>query len=116
MKRNIEVFKEIKNYKKYEISNHGNIRKVLKSGKYRQLKTTDNGNGYLRINLTTNKITTKQYIHRLVADAFITNSLQLPQVHHRDHVKTNNHDCNLEWVTSKENNRYRSTFYRNRNK
>ena len=41
--------------------------------------------------------------HRLVAKAFIPNPLNLPQVHHKDGTRTNNHISNLMWVTQREN-------------
>lgn len=62
-------------------------------------------NGYLRVALFNND--RKQYqkfpVHRLVAEAFIPNPLNLPQVNHKDCDKTNNHDWNLEWCTCKYN-------------
>ena len=43
------------------------------------------------------------YAHRLVAEYFIPNPDNLPQVDHIDHNKLNNHVSNLRWVTIKEN-------------
>ena len=43
------------------------------------------------------------YAHRLVAEYFVPNLMRLPQVHHKDENKLNNHYSNLEWVDSKIN-------------
>lgn len=55
--------------------------------------------GYMRI-----KIKSKTYsVHRLIAEAWIENPLNNPQVNHIDHNRSNNKVENLEWVTSSEN-------------
>jgi HNH endonuclease/NUMOD4 motif len=50
--------------------------------------------GYLRVNLP---IRVKRRVHRLVAAAFVPNPHNLPEVHHKDENKLNNHYSNLEW-------------------
>jgi hypothetical protein len=63
--------------------------------------TTDKG--YLRIGIWVNDKQKMHKIHRLVANAFIENIDNKPEVNHKDTIKTNNHIDNLEWNTSKEN-------------
>lgn len=111
----MELWKKIKYYPNYEVSNLGNVRRILKSGKTKQLKAVDNGNGYMRLNLYKNRVQCKHYIHRLVANAFLNNSKNLPEVHHIDHDKTNNTVTNLAWVTSEENNSHKVVHYRKLN-
>lgn len=108
----MEVWKKIKYYPNYEVSDLGNVRRILKSGKTKTLKSVDNGNGYMRLNLYKNGKQAKHYIHRLVANAFLSNKNQLPEVHHIDHDKTNNTLKNLEWVSSEENNSHKVVHYR----
>lgn len=45
----------------------------------------------------------KKYVHRLVAEIYVPNQHNLPQIDHKDTNKLNNHYTNLEWVTNDEN-------------
>lgn len=59
--------------------------------------------GYSRINLYKNGIKKQYRVHRLVAQHFITNPHNLPQVDHQDENKANNSVSNLRWCTNKDN-------------
>lgn len=65
-----------------------------------------NGNGYLMVSLTKHHKTKGFSVHRLVAEAFLPNPNNLPQVNHKDENKSNNSALNLEWCDQKYNNRY----------
>jgi hypothetical protein len=62
-----------------------------------------NAYGYPVVGLTRNGVQRPHGVHRLLALAFIPNPENLPEVNHKDGVKTNNALDNLEWVTSKQN-------------
>ena len=66
-------------------------------------KTSTDGSGYNCIAIKSNYKIYNKFIHRLVAEAFIPNPDNKPQVNHKDGNKLNNDVSNLEWVTAKEN-------------
>lgn len=59
--------------------------------------------GYIKVNLYKQNNHKQCYVHRLVADAFILNENELPQINHIDGNKSNNTVENLEWCSAKEN-------------
>ena len=106
MKNDKQVWKDIKNYEGlYEVSNYGNVRS-LKFGKIRYLKPANNGNGYNDVILCKNGQKKHFKVHRLVANAFIENPNNYPQINHKDEDKTNNKVENLEWCDNQYNTRY----------
>jgi len=96
-----EVWKDIKNFEgHYQISNLGRI-KSIKSNLI--MKQNLKRNGYLNIKLCKNN---KEYylsVHRIVAENFINNPDNKPQVNHINKIKSDNRLENLEWVTISEN-------------
>jgi hypothetical protein len=111
-----EIWKPVKGYEGlYKVSNMGRIKSVeryMKNHSKLQLvpekikSPQDNGHGYLWVQLCKNSKCSYRYVHRLVAEAFIPNPDNKPQVNHLDYNKQNNCVDNLEWVTAKENNEY----------
>lgn len=96
----MERWKQIKNYTNYEVSDKGNVRNALNG---QILKPTLNTWGYLSVTLCSEKKRKNKTVHRLVAEAFVSNPNNLPEVNHKDENKENNSVENLEWVTKKEN-------------
>lgn len=108
-----EIWKDIKGYEGlYQISNLGRVKSLPRayrcvfSTKEIIMKPSTNIAGYLQINLNSEGNLKNYKIHRLVAEAFIPNPENKPQVNHIDEDKTNNLASNLEWVTAKENNNH----------
>lgn len=102
----MEEFKDIEGYEGiYQISNLGNV-KSLKFGKEKILKPVKNIKGYLYVNLRKNGKMKSMRVHRIVAQEFIENPLNLPEVNHIDENKENNKIDNLEWCDRKYNVNY----------
>lgn len=109
-----EVWKDIDEYKGlYQISNLGRVKSLKKyAGKSLReekiLKTYKDKDGYIKVILCKNNKTRFLSIHRLLAEAFIPNPENLPQINHKDENKENNDIDNLEWCTCKYNINYGS--------
>tara|TARA_Y100001938_G_C7985980_1_gene376903 strand:- start:372 stop:869 length:498 start_codon:yes stop_codon:yes gene_type:complete len=101
----MEQFREVKDFEsKYKISSQGRVWSNYKNDYLKQGKNTK---GYPIVYLSINHTKQKTIaVHRLVAQHFIDNPDNKPQVNHIDGDKTNNDITNLEWMTNKENNRH----------
>ena len=105
-----EIWKDIVGYEGlYKVSDKGNIYSVERINSNGRkcggiiLKPRPTINGYLQVILCKNGKIKNSYIHRLVAEAFVPNSNNYPEVNHLDEDKANNYVKNLEWCTSKYN-------------
>lgn len=85
----------------YIISSKGNVKRILKTG-YKLVKPYLR-NGYLCVHLCKNNKAKHFEIHRLVAENFIKNLENKPQVNHKNGNKNDNRVENLEWVSCFEN-------------
>lgn len=90
----MEIWRNIELFEQYSVSNFGNVRNNI-TGKI--LKSRKHTGGYARVILCKDKKHYDRYIHRLVAQAFIPNPNNLPEVNHKDENKLNNFVENLEW-------------------
>ena len=134
-----EIWRPVKNYETYyEVSSYGRVRSVdrivtysngrkhLHKGKI--IKPAKVCDGYLQIQLWKSGKVKQVLIHRLVAQAFLPNPDNLPQVNHKDENKTNNRvflnkdgsvelkKSNLEWCDGKYNVNYGTAIKRMREK
>lgn len=111
MDQEIEVWKPIINYEGiYEISNLGKIKSFPKdrfcfghkrTESTKLIKTdTFHPSGYRFVTLIKDKVRKSYAVHRLVGIHFIDNPENLPQINHKDTIKTNNIYSNLEWCTN----------------
>lgn len=104
-----EIWKDIAGYEGlYKVSNLGRVKSLnyRKTGKEQILTPCKTANEYLRVSLYKNCISKQHLIHRLIAQTFIENPENLPEVNHIDEDKTNNCVSNLEWCDRKYNNNY----------
>lgn len=106
------IWKEIENFPDYQVSNTGLIRSTKYWGQFKRensdglLKQRTDKAGYKFVNLYKERHMHSKKVHRLVAQAFLPNPLNLPQVNHKDERKSNNDVDNLEWCNSSYNNSY----------
>ena len=107
----MEIWKDILGYEGlYQVSNYGNVMSLSFGPKNTSftyikqlLKTSNSSTGYVHVQLYKNGKSQTVNVHRLVANAFVENPFNKPEVNHIDSNRSNNHAYNLEWVTHSEN-------------
>lgn len=98
----MEIWKDIEGYEGlYKVSNYGNVKSIIKSKDLIMKPHTNNRYPY--VFLCKNGKKKLKTIHRLVAIAFIPNTLNKMEVNHIDGNRRNNYANNLEWCTRSEN-------------
>lgn len=97
----MELWKDVVDYEGlYEVSNYGRVKNKKRD---RLLSPHSDRAGYIKVGLYKDGKQKGQFVHRLVAMAFIDNPEEKSDVNHIDGDKSNNHVENLEWNTRSEN-------------
>lgn len=107
--RSEEIWLPIRGYEGlYEVSDRGRIR-----NNENLIMSKHINKGYEGIGLSKDGVKKTEKVHRLVAEAFLNNPSNLPEINHKDENRANNDVDNLEWCDSKYNANYGSRSLKN---
>lgn len=112
-----EIWIDIEGFEgKYQVSNFGRVKSLSRIIEYNHTKmglvkalnperimNQYESAGYLKVDLYDNLKRRREFVHRLIATAFIPKILGKDKVNHKDNNRVNNSIDNLEWCTQKEN-------------
>lgn len=104
----IELWRVVRAFPDYEVSDKGRVRSWKRSGGPREMRLQSRPDGYVQLSLRSTDGGRTVKAHRLVADAFIANPDQLPEVAHRNGDRGDNNVANLRWSTTSDNERDKS--------
>ena len=119
MENKAEIWRVHPEYTGIEVSTFGRVRTLdmlisrgngTRSLKGRILKPASDKGGYLRVSIPVDGKRVTKSVHRLVAQAFIQNPNNLPQVNHKNCVRDDNRVINLEFCTRSYNQKYREKY------
>lgn len=108
----IELWKDVLGFEQfYQVSNVGGKIRNKRTGVV--LKPGEMKNGYVKVTLCDGTKKQQRTVHRIVAEAWVPNTKNLPDINHIDEIKTSNNAANLEWCDAKYNSNYGTAKYRN---
>lgn len=90
----------------YIVSSDGHLYSThnVGNGKYhKEIKQRKNRDGYMEVTVGPNSRRTTRRVARIVAEAFVPNPNNLPEVDHIDDVRNHDDASNLQWITHKDN-------------
>ena len=97
---------QIPEYQYYYISKDGKI--YNSNNSFKELKSHQMKNGYQLVVLNNKNIKPKGlYIHRLVAQHYIPNPNNFPEINHKNKIRNDNRIENLEWCSKEQNTKHK---------